>query len=454
MVCYQGKCEDLCSLAKPCGRAADCEIIKHAAICSCDKSLTGDPYVACVDFENPQCENDLECLGDAGCFNGICKEMCDHMNVCGENAVCRVNRAGIRKSIYCECISGFTGDPYNYCSPDIFELPQCSNDEDCDLNFKCSDGKCIDLCEMNQICVSSGALCRTLRHRPMCYCPPGYVGDPVTKCVKSECSSDNNCKFDSICLSDRCVNTCSVNDKCATNAQCHSENHSSQCICLPGYTGDPYKKCEQLQCISDSDCSDSLTCTDNRCINPCKISSPCDSSRTCDVINHKIICTCENGFVLNNDNNCEPQPGKQLSTCIVDADCSNERACMLDQCMDMCSENPCGIDAICRMRHKNGEAMMICECSEDFIGNPFEECTAVSRIPSGCSSNTECPWSESCNRNRCVDPCSLDDVCGQGAMCHIRDHRAVCSCPLRHAGDPLLFCSPGKLPHLTTCITI
>lgn len=443
LACYKGKCTDMCELLKLCGDGALCEMINHSPICSCEKSLIGDPYISCENFEKPQCENDLECSEDLGCFNGKCKDMCKHMNICGQNTNCRVNRAGLRKSVYCECISGYLGDPYSHCSPDFSLLSKCSNDANCNKNLKCSNGNCIDPCEMASVCVGNGALCRTLEHRPMCYCPSGFSGDPVIRCVRSECTIDKDCNVNSICLGDRCVDTCSVNNKCGNNAKCHSDNHSSQCICSPGFTGDAYKTCEHLQCIVDADCADSLVCSEHLCINPCKTDNPCGSSQVCDVINHRILCTCENGFILNNDNSCESQPGKQLSACSLDADCSEETACLGGRCKNMCDDNPCGINATCYMRHKIGEAMMICECEEGFVGNPFEECSIISRVPSGCLRNNECPWSEFCSNGRCVDPCSDIGVCGDGAMCQAHNHRAVCSCPLRHAGDPHIACLSG-----------
>ena len=446
LVCYQGKCVDLCEIIKPCGINANCEIIDHNPICSCDRTLTGDPYIKCVEFERPQCLNDLECPDEMGCIQGKCGDICDHMNICGENSKCRINRSGIRKSVFCECIDGYSGDPYTVCSVDTRLSIGCRLDSDCDINSRCINGKCGDTCELDNICRSSGAECRSINHRPLCYCPSGYVGDPATKCTKVECVQDNDCNFDSICLRNRCVNTCSVNDKCGTNARCHSDNHSSQCLCFPGFTGDPYRECTEIQCFTNLDCADSLICTDNACVNPCKTANPCRVSQVCDVVDHRILCTCENGFILR-ENDCQPQPGKQLSNCIVDADCSDDRACMAESCKNMCDDKPCGINATCQMRHKNNDAMVTCVCGEGFVGNPFEECVEVPRVISGCRSNSDCHWTESCDNGKCKDPClsNTGSFCGDGALCQVTDHRPICSCPLRHAGDPLTRCYLGKI---------
>ena len=448
LACYQGRCTDLCELVKPCGFGAICEMENHAPICSCDKTMTGDPYVACVEFEKPQCKTDLDCVDNLGCVGGQCKDLCQHMNLCAKNSKCQVNRAGLRKSVYCECISGYSGDPYNECRLDVFNVPKCTNDDSCDNNLKCYEGKCIDPCEMNQACASSGALCRTINHRPICYCPPGYAGDPTVLCVKDECKQDKDCNVDSICLSNRCVDTCSVNNKCTRNAVCHSDNHSSQCVCSPGFSGDPYKACEAVQCIYNEDCASTLICSNNKCVNPCKRNNPCGLAQICDVIDHRILCTCENGFVMSLDNHCENKLGKELS-CSLDIDCADETACMTGKCTDMCDDDPCGINAICRMKHKGGDAMVTCTCDNGYVGNPFEECILMPRIPSGCASNEDCFWTEACdNSGRCVNPCSEEGLCGENANCQVQNHRAICSCPLRYSGDPYILCSPGNYYHL------
>ncbi|KAF2352424.1 EGF-like domain, partial [Trinorchestia longiramus] len=457
LACYQGRCTNVCELVKPCGTRALCEMINRSPICSCPKSLTGDPYIACKEFDKPRCQNDLECDADEGCFGGDCKNLCTHMNICAANANCRINSAGIRKSAYCECKAGFDGDPYTLCSTTVEPKFKCTTDAQCSEDLHCVSGTCINPCDSNDSCRKSGALCRVMKHRAMCYCPPGLTGDPTSHCTDTECTTDNGCTVDSICISGRCENACSINNKCVTNALCHSDNHASQCVCQPGFTGDAYKECYSIQCVIDSDCADSLVCSNNKCVNPCKTENPCGRTQVCDVINHRILCTCENGFILNNDNNCEPKPGKQLSACVADSDCTNELACMFDECKNMCDEKPCGINATCRMKHRGSDAMMICECEKGYVGDPFDECVLLSRVPSGCSSDIDCPWTESCTNGRCSDPCA-ENACGERATCQVQDHRPVCVCPLRFGGDPQVLCSPvgcrsnGDCPSLTACV--
>lgn len=59
-----------------------------------------------------------------------------------------------------------------------------------------------------------------------------------------------------------------------------------------------------------------------------------------------------------------------------------------------------------------------------------------------CNYHSDCGPSRSCFDHKCVDPCSVPNVCGPGADCSPLNHSAVCTCQPGHTGDPNLGCTP------------
>ena len=62
-----------------------------------------------------------------------------------------------------------------------------------------------------------------------------------------------------------------------------------------------------------------------------------------------------------------------------------------------------------------------------------------------CVSNTDCAGERTCVRNKCVDVCSLPNVCGQNTNCRATNHIARCFCLPGFTGDPQLGCTQLQL---------
>lgn len=58
----------------------------------------------------------------------------------------------------------------------------------------------------------------------------------------------------------------------------------------------------------------------------------------------------------------------------------------------------------------------------------------------GCTTNDECSSSETCQNRVCINPCTNGNPCDRSAECRVENHRAVCSCPPNHVGDPFVKC--------------
>lgn len=67
-------------------------------------------------------------------------------------------------------------------------------------------------CGVNAVCQE------TAGGRPVCSCPPGYSGNPLTHCNRGECLDNVDCRSDLQCQNSRCVNPCV--GACGSNANC------------------------------------------------------------------------------------------------------------------------------------------------------------------------------------------------------------------------------------------
>lgn len=74
---------------------------------------------------------------------------------------------------------------------------------------------------------------------------------------------------------------CSGNP-CGVNAVCQEASGGRPvCSCPPGYSGNPLTHCNRGECLDNVDCRGDLQCKDNRCVNPCV--GACGIGSNCDV---------------------------------------------------------------------------------------------------------------------------------------------------------------------------
>lgn len=436
--CYRGSCVNPCVLDSPCGPGTSCLTTGHTATCACRPGLFGDPHVSCTVPETtaPQCKTDFDCVGTKGCIDGTCKDLCTYLRPCGENALCRTVDMTNLRTVSCECPPGHTGSAYEKCQKVDEEQPKCQLDAECPLFEGCIDSQCKDPCEENPCALN--AECRAVNHRAICYCPPGYTGDGHTTCSRLECSRDTDCLEDSVCFNNRCTLACTLSRPCGTNAKCQAALHRSECQCLPGYKGDPYTVCSSVQCTSDDSCPSTHACYNKNCVDPCQQDRSCHPSQECKVVNHKPVCSCPAGFTQQTDKCIPVGPA-----CSVDNDCNPGEGCLDGKCTDLCRDNPCGLKATCTVQNGRPLASVLCQCGPGLTGDPFRECITVPAPSPGCTTEYDCPWAETCEDGRCVDPCQTTR-CAPGAICRALGHRGVCSCAAGSQGDPNVLCTTSK----------
>lgn len=313
---------DPCALDNQCGKCSQCTVIDHGIQCSCPPLFLGNPLIECNMPPTPcnnncqcddssycikTCRSDAQCSCGEKCSSGKCKTQCTSNSKCPEGHI---------------CIRGFC-------------TAGCVSDNDCANEKTCSNSKCKNPCEKNLSQCGKNAICRVSQHQAVCLCPDGYSGEPSKGCNPYECDSDIDCSPDKRCSETKtCKNPCLEPGACGTNAQCKIVNRQAQCLCVPGYFGNPLVECKQ---------SGGAACLKN----------PCGENARCRDFN-------EGGFECSCPPNCIGDPTKK---CICEI-----------KLVNLCKEKHCGINAACRILNQKAE----CYCPDNFpSGDPFIECKFI-----------------------------------------------------------------------------
>jgi hypothetical protein len=429
-VCKDGNCVAACRF-KQCGINAQCQSTNHHAICSCPHQYEGDAHIECryrVIIQTHECLQDEDCAGDKVCSNNQCINPCRDQNSCGRGAFCYVER----HKIHCRCPDNFNGDPNILCSPIEPTKVGCRAVSDCSKSESCINEKCINPCNCGP-----NAECSVTSHIPTCRCLPGFIGNPIQGCIKAGCDSDSECDQDKTCYNKECINPCLVSDPCAISATCFGQNHRSACKCLPGLQGNPFDRCERVECYSNNDCPYDHSCKNTRCVHVCRESNPCASNAICSGRDHAAQCTCpENLSDGNPYTYCYKVELEALPECKFDSDCPSQTACIDESCLNPCNKlKPCAHNARCKVLDSVPVRTMVCECEEGVL-DTYGECRKLPTSKTGCESDDECSESTSCINGQCRDPCN----CGIGAKCQVIRHRPICSCMEGYEGNPNIRC--------------
>lgn len=75
---------------------------------------------------------------------------------------------------------------------------------------------------------------------PVCTCENGYIGTPPS--CRPECIVSSECPQNKACVNKKCIDPCP--NTCGLNARCQVITHNPICSCTPGFTGDPFTRCD------------------------------------------------------------------------------------------------------------------------------------------------------------------------------------------------------------------
>lgn len=185
--------------------------------------------------------------------------------------------------------------------------------------------------------------CRDIGNSPSCSCLAGFIGAPPN--CRPECVVNSECPSNKACMREKCRDPCP--GACGYQAECSVVNHTPMCTCIQGYVGDPFTSCrprpveEPRPVITD----------------PCN-PSPCGPNAQC----RDGQCTCLAEFQGDPYVGCRPE-------CVLSQDCSREKACIRQKCVDPCP-GTCGQNARCDVINH----VPMCSCPPGFTGSPFIEC--------------------------------------------------------------------------------
>ncbi|XP_037076509.1 neurogenic locus notch homolog protein 1-like isoform X2 [Pollicipes pollicipes] len=231
--CVQNRCRNACTGA--CGTGAQCDAVNHRAICKCPKYYRGDGLTGCY----PECTSHSECSASQACIQLRCGDPC--AGACGVGANCQPrNHVAV-----CSCPPGFLGHPYDRCTPPSSSLAAGSSAGALAHGHSGSGSMCSpNPCGAYADCAPGTD--KTGKPRPVCTCPRGYLGDPLTACQRGECEDHSNCPANQACYNYICTNPClsaSGGNVCGINALCRAQAHKGVCYCPAEYSGDPLTEC-------------------------------------------------------------------------------------------------------------------------------------------------------------------------------------------------------------------
>lgn len=241
-----------------------------------------------------------------------------------------------------------------------------------------------------------------------CTCLEGYTGDPNTKCTPMVPQGKPQ-EPSTEAASTPTINPCNPSP-CGSGAICQENQGAALCQCPKGFIGNPHDACHP-GCSVDSDCPSDKACQAEKCVDPCQES--CGLNAECNVRNHMSTCTCPEGYT-----------GDPVVQCALELQEPSTEAASTTPC----NPSPCGSDAICQ--ENRGAAT--CHCPQNFIGDPNVACYP------GCWTDSACPSDKACRSNECVDPCK--GSCANSAECTVKDHEAICTCPVGYTGNPYKAC--------------
>lgn len=115
--------------------------------------------------------------------------------------------------------------------------------------------------------------------------------------------------------------------------------------------------------------------------------------------------------------------------------------CQCDESGQYCAES-CSSDAQCSCGQvcANGKCRSRCNPGNCLEGQLCQDGACIA----GCRNNLDCSGDRSCINGQCLDPCELDDTCGQNAICRVSEHRVVCLCPDGFRGEPTQGCTRSE----------
>lgn len=269
--CVNGKCNDPCTTTALCAQDELCKVYHHRPQCACPPGTVPGKNGCESERHIPICISDADCPSQKACLRGECVNPCNATQPCGVNAFCSVRDTLPVRTMICECLEGYTGNPAVQCDKRSLCVIEKGFVRDVDGQCVCPPGTALDIYEYCTPCreeqgfridESGHCVCALERgmvidERGRCTCPIdlGYRLTPRGECQPEEppeCTSNDQCADNRFCNLDTktCEDPC-LTKVCGVNAFCNAVNHRAQCQCITGYTGNPDLHCNHTNFRTD-----------------------------------------------------------------------------------------------------------------------------------------------------------------------------------------------------------
>ncbi len=405
-----------------CEAATGCKHVNITGNCNDGNACTlGDVCQADLcksGTQAPNCDDNNECTTDScdpasGCKNvKLTGSSCNDLNACTDGDYCSAGT----------CVAGFAKNcaDTNVCTDDKCDvLTGCyylANTATCDDGNKCTDGdKCsgkaclpgVDLvCNDSNVCTTDS-------------CVPAS-GCLYTKLTGTNCSDNNDCTLNDKCSNGVCGagtsldcndnNVCTL-DGCAPSGGCtHTPAAGS---CNDGNACTENDTCSAGECISGPAlvCNDNKACTDDTCVpaTGCKYTN--DDANTCTDNN---LCTvndrCSAGACINDGApNCADTNQCTDDVCVPASGCTHPNTLNGTGCND---NNKCTTVDTCQSGNCTGSSPLTCNdnnaCTDD-VCVPATGCTYTNDNTNTCNDGNFCTTGDHCVGGACVK--TSDTVC-------------------------------------------
>lgn len=184
---------------------------------------------------------------------------------------------------------------------------------------------------------------------------------------------NNDCPTNMQCFNGFCIDPCLRNGTCGELAQCSVQNHKARCSCIEGTDGDAYDKCIAPLCRANKECPLGFACLKGQCKDPC-MTLICGENAKCSVQEHIGYCQCPPGYFGRPNIKCEISDISQRPVCKLDSDCEPGLVCDGEKCINPCLANPCGLNAICKVRESSPYKTIMCACKNEYTGDAYSRC--------------------------------------------------------------------------------
>lgn len=221
----------------PCGHNAVCKEQNGAGSCTCIAGYYGNPYEGC----RPECVTNAECPSHKACIQNKCQDPCP--GTCGSNALCHV--ISHNPTCTCiEGYTG-DATKYCHHVPSarkwsfiLAELNYMAKAHNWFLfKFTAIEPVVTDPCQPSPC--GQYSQCRVINGQAVCSCLPTYIGSPPS--CRPECLTNSECAIQLACINQKCVDPCA--NICGSHAICRVIRHNPICSCQNGFTGDPFSNC-------------------------------------------------------------------------------------------------------------------------------------------------------------------------------------------------------------------